>query len=47
MVNKLQNRKDHSVAIEISNRNQISIFSRKAYDKFVPMLVSELQPFLN
>ena len=39
-----------------SNRNQMSLFSRKAYDKLitmtgkkggVPMLVGELQPFFN
>ena len=57
MVTKRQNRKDHSVSAIFliysifSNRNQMSLFSRKAYDKLitmtgkkggVPMLVGEL-----
>lgn len=57
MVTKWKNKKDHSVSAFFliysifSNRNQISLFSRKAYDKFitvtgekggVPMLVGEL-----
>ena len=62
MVTKRQTRKYHSVSVVLliysifSNGNQISIFSRKACDKFiamtgkkvgVPMLASELQPFFN
>ena len=57
MVTKRQNRKDHSVSAIFliysifSNRNRISLFSRKAYDKLitmtgnkdgVPLLVGEL-----
>ena len=57
MVTKQQNRKDHSVSVIFliysifSDRNQMSLFSRKAYDKLitmtgkkggVPMLVGEL-----
>ena len=43
MVTKWQNRKDHSVSAIFliysifSNRNRISLFSRKAYDKLVTM----------
>ena len=43
MVTKQQNRKDHSVSTIFfiysifSNRNQISLFSHKAYDKFIIM----------
>lgn len=57
MVITLQNREDHSVAVIFliysifNNRNQISLFSRKAYAKLikmtgkkygVPVLLSEL-----
>ena len=60
MATERQNSKDHSVSAIFliysifSNRNQISLFSRKAYNKFitttgkkggVPMLVGELWPF--
>ena len=62
MVTKRQTRKVHSVSAIFliysifSNRNQISLFSRKVYGRFitmtvkkggVPMLVGELQPFFN
>ena len=57
MVSKHRNRKDNSVSAILliysifSNRNKISLFPRKAYDKFttmtgkkvrVPLLVGEL-----
>ena len=57
MITKQQNRKDHNVSVIFliysifSDRNQMSLFSRKAYDKLiamtgkkggVPMLVGEL-----
>ena len=62
MVTKRQNRKDHSVSAifliysNFSNRNQMSLFSHKVYDKLitmtgkkggVPVLVGELEPFFN
>ena len=58
MVTTRQNRKDHSVSAIFliysifSNRNQISLFSRKAYycdwkKSGVPMLVGGLQPIFN
>ena len=43
MVTKQQNRKDQSVSAifliysVFSNRNQISLFSRRAHDKFITM----------
>ena len=57
MITKQQNRKDHNVSVIFliysifSDRNQMSLFSRKAYDKFIamtgkkrwmPVLVGEL-----
>ena len=47
MVTKRQNRKDHSVSAIFliysifSNRNQISLFSRKAYDKLITMIANK------
>jgi len=58
----MANSKDHSLSAIFliysifSNRNQMSLFSRKSYDKLiamsgkkggVPMLVGELWPFFN
>ena len=47
MVTIRQNRKEHSLSVVFSNRNQISLSSRKVYDKLITMTLSSLLIYMN